>query len=104
MMSNGLLDEVQGLLEKGYSRGVNALNTVGYKEAFDFLEGKIPEVEMIRLIKQNTRHFAKRQLTWFHADKRIKWIPVRDNTDWNEIAENIEKEFHSICENHSSPN
>ena len=95
MLENGLIDEVRGLLEKGYSRGVNALNTVGYKEVIDFIDGKITKEEMIRFIKQNTRRFAKRQLTWFRADKRIKWIPVNDDTDWNEIAENIEKEFRS---------
>jgi tRNA dimethylallyltransferase len=95
MLENGLIDEVRGLLEKGYSRGVNALNTVGYKEVFDFIDRKIAKEEMIRLIKQNTRRFAKRQLTWFRADKRIRWIPVNDETDWKEIAENIEKEFRS---------
>ena len=95
MIEDGLINEVRGLMEKGYSRTENALNTVGYKEAFDFLEGKITEEEMIRLIKQNTRHFAKRQLTWFRADKRIRWLPVNDETDWNEIAGKIEKEFQS---------
>jgi len=104
MIENGLIEEVRGLLEKGYSRGVNALNTVGYKEVIDFIDGKITKEEMIRLIKQNTRRFAKRQLTWFRADKRIKWILVDDDTDWNEIAENIEKEFQSAHKNHSSSN
>jgi len=93
MIEDGLINEVRGLMKKGYSRTENALNTVGYKEAFDFLEGKITEEEMISLIKQNTRHFAKRQLTWFRADKRIRWLPVNDETDWNEIAGKIEKEF-----------
>lgn len=95
MIEDGLVNEVRGLREKGYVRTENALNTVGYKEAFDFIEGKITNEEMIRLIKQNTRHFAKRQLTWFRADKRIRWIPVNEETDWKEIAENIEKEFRS---------
>jgi tRNA dimethylallyltransferase len=104
MIENGLIEEVRGLLVKGYSRGANALNTVGYKEVFDFIEGKISKEEMIRLIKQNTRHFAKRQLTWFRADKRIKWIPVNDETNWNAIAEQIQKEFISARKNPSSPN
>lgn len=93
MIENGLIEEVQGLLEKGYSRGANALNTVGYEEVFDFIEGKITRGEMIRLIKQNTRHFAKRQLTWFRADKRIRWFPVNEDTNWNVLAEQILKEF-----------
>ena len=104
MIEDGLINEVRGLMEKGYSPSENALNTVGYKEAFDFLEGKITKEEMIRLIKQNTRHFAKRQLTWFRADKRIRWLPVNDETDWNEIAGNIEKEFRSAQKNLSPLN
>ena len=104
MIENGLIEEVRGLLAKGYSREANALNTVGYKEVFDFIDGKITKEEMIRLVKQNTRHFAKRQLTWFRADKRIKWIPVNDETNWNVIAEHIQREFQSVHKNHSSPN
>jgi tRNA dimethylallyltransferase len=104
MIEKGLIEEVRGLLVKGYSRGANALNTVGYKEVFDFLDGIITKEEMIRLIKQNTRHFAKRQLTWFRTDKRIRWIPVNDETDWNVIAEHLQKEFRSIQNNASSPN
>ena len=104
MIENGLIEEVRGLIAQGYSRGANALNTVGYKEIFDFLDGKTTKEEMIRLIKQNTRHFAKRQLTWFRADKRIRWIPVHDETDWNEIAKHIQKEFLSVHKNLSTPN
>ena len=104
MFTNGLIEEVRGLLGKGYSRSANALNTVGYKEVFDFIDGKTTEEEMKRLMKQNTRHFAKRQLTWFRADKRIKWIPVDEDTNWNAIAEYIRKEFQSTYKNHTSPN
>ncbi len=104
MIENGLIEEVRGLLVKGYSRSANALNTVGYKEVFDYIDGMITKEEMIRLIKQNTRHFAKRQLTWFRADKRIKWIPVNDETNWNAIAENVQKEFKSTNKNLLSPN
>lgn len=104
MIENGLIDEVRRLSAKGYSPGVNALNTVGYKEVFGFLDGKISKEEMIRLIKQNTRRYAKRQLTWFRADKRIRWIPVNDETDWNKTGGQIEKEFRSLHPNQSSPN
>ncbi|RPI05921.1 MAG: tRNA (adenosine(37)-N6)-dimethylallyltransferase MiaA [Ignavibacteriae bacterium] len=96
MIRNGLIEEVHGLIQKGYSRSANALNTVGYREAFDFIDGKISEEEMIRLIKQNTRHFAKRQLTWFRADKRIKWIPVDEQTDWKRIVETIHHQLRSV--------
>lgn len=63
MMANGLLDEVKGLYPY---KQLNALNTVGYKELFDFLDGKLPLEEAVALIKQNTRRYAKRQLTWFN--------------------------------------
>jgi tRNA dimethylallyltransferase len=104
MIERGLIEEVRGLLDKGYSRDANALNTVGYKEVFDFLDGKITKDEMIRLIKQNTRHFAKRQLTWFRADKRIRWILVNDETNWSVIAELIKKEFRSVHKKPLPPN
>jgi tRNA dimethylallyltransferase len=71
---------------------------------YHFLDEKTTKEEMIRLIKQNTRHFAKRQLTWFRADKRIQWIPVHDETDWSEIAERIQKEFRSVQKNSSAAN
>ena len=104
MIENGLIEEVRGLLAKEYSREANALNTVGYKEVFDFIDGKITKEEMIRLVKQNTRRFAKRQLTWFRADKRIKWIPVNDETNWSATAEHIQKEFKSAYKNPLSLN
>lgn len=63
MMESGLLDEVKGLYPYKH---LNALNTVGYKELFDFLDGKLKLEEAVALIKQNTRRYAKRQLTWFN--------------------------------------
>lgn len=89
MIEKGLLDEVRRLKELGYSSNLNSLNTVGYKEANDHLAGKITREEMVRLIKQNTRRYAKRQLTWFRADKRIQWIRVNEETEWDIIAEKI---------------
>lgn len=65
MLSEGLLDEVQGLLEAGFSPRLNPLRTIGYQEPIAFLQGELEEVEMIRLIKRNTRRYAKRQMTWF---------------------------------------
>jgi tRNA dimethylallyltransferase len=96
MIENGLVEEVRELKARGYLSGMNALNTVGYKETFDFIEGNLTKEEMVRLIKQNSRRYAKRQLTWFRADKRIRWIPVSEKTDWNEIAEMIQKEFQTV--------
>ncbi len=93
MIEKGLIEEVRDLTKRGYSPPMNALNTVGYKEVFDFIDGKLTKADMLDLIKKNTRHFAKRQLTWFRADKRIRWIAVDEKTDWNEISELIIKDF-----------
>jgi len=56
----------------------NSLQTVGYRELFDYFDGKTTWEEAIRLIKQNTRHYAKRQMTWFRADKTIKWLDANE--------------------------
>jgi len=77
MIKQGLLDEVRSLLPY---RTLNALNTVGYSELFDYFDGKIGLPGTIELIKQNTRRFAKRQLTWFRKDKDIKWFEA-SNTE-----------------------
>jgi tRNA dimethylallyltransferase len=71
MVDQGLVDEVRSLLPY---RHLNALNTVGYSELFDYFDGKTDLDTAISLIKQNTRHFAKRQLTWFRKDKEVKWL------------------------------
>jgi tRNA dimethylallyltransferase len=71
MMKNGLLEEVKSLIQY---KTLNALNTVGYKELFEHLEGKTSLDKAIELIKQHTRNFAKRQITWFRHDKEIIWL------------------------------
>jgi tRNA dimethylallyltransferase len=73
MINNGLIDEVKSLVSYKY---LNALQTVGYKELFDYLENKTDLPTAINLIKQNTRRFAKRQLTWFRKDKEITWFEL----------------------------
>ena len=74
MVEQGLIEEVRSLLPY---RHLNALNTVGYSELFDYFDGKTDLQTAIELIKQNTRRFAKRQLTWFRKDKEIKWFMAR---------------------------
>ena len=71
MMDNGLLDEVKSLLTY---KSLNALNTVGYKELFKYLENQWPLDFAISEIKKNTRRFAKRQLTWYRKDYNIQWF------------------------------
>jgi tRNA dimethylallyltransferase len=78
MIREGLVEEVKGLIP---FRELNALNTVGYKELFDYFDGKITLGEAIGLIKQHTRNYARRQLTWFRRNKEIQWFrPEKENT------------------------
>jgi tRNA dimethylallyltransferase len=71
MIASGLFEEAQSLYA---FRQLNALQTVGYQEVFDFMEGKTSRDEAIRVLKQNSRNYAKRQLTWFKKDKEIRWF------------------------------
>jgi tRNA dimethylallyltransferase len=71
MMDAGLLDEVKSLLP---NQQLNALQTVGYSELFDYLNGKCSLDESIRLIKQNSRHYAKRQITWINRNENLVWM------------------------------
>jgi len=73
MLSAGLEDEVRSLLPY---RKCQALQTVGYKEMFEYIDEKIPLEEAVRLIQRNTRHYAKRQMTWWRKDPSIKWIDL----------------------------
>lgn len=74
MMENGLLEEVQKLKEMGYHKEMVSMQGLGYKELLDYLDGTCTLEEAIYLIKRDTRHFAKRQLTWFKREKEVSWI------------------------------
>lgn len=88
MMQSGLLIEAEKLFPK---RHLNALNTVGYKELFAYLQGKCTLNEAVSEIKKNTRRFAKRQLTWLNnQEKDIIWVDYK--ADVNELVEKIEKQ------------
>ncbi len=87
MINSGLLDEVKNLQTKGYDyKTHNSLNTVGIKEVFKYIEGEYDFETMKLLIKQNTRRYAKRQMTWFRKDKRINWINVNEYSDVKNLA------------------
>lgn len=94
MIKNGFIEEVKMILDKGYSKEINSLNTLGYKEIIDLLDGKLTFNEAVNRIKINTRRFAKRQMTWFNADKRIKWFEIDSYKELNNIAENILEDFY----------
>ncbi len=79
MLEQGLIEEVKGLYEY---KNLQALNAVGYKEIFDFLDGKTSLQEAVEQIKINTRRYAKRQMTWFCKDKEIQWLDAEKDLDW----------------------
>lgn len=93
MLKEGVVDEVSSILKLGYAKDSNSLNTVGYKEIIQYLDGEISIDRAIELIKRNTRRYAKRQMTWFNADKRIKWYDINSEIDLVNLADKIAKEI-----------
>jgi tRNA dimethylallyltransferase len=87
MMSAGLLEEVRSLLP---FHELNALQTVGYTELFQHLQGKSGLEEAISLIKQNTRHYAKRQITWLNKNRHVIWMDNENDFKRN-ILDALEK-------------
>ena len=83
MLNAGLLDEVQKLKDMGYHRGMVSMQGLGYKEILAYLDGEYPLEEAVRILKRDTRHFAKRQLTWFRREKDTIWMN-KDEFDYNE--------------------
>ena len=78
MHNKGIIDEVAHLKSLGYSRNLTSMQGIGYKEIYAFLDGECSEDEAFDKIKQNTRHFAKRQLTWFRREKCVEMLEYED--------------------------
>ena len=78
MVQSGLLNEVSALKEKGYTKDMVSMQGLGYKEVLDYLDGEISFEEAIYRIKRDTRHFAKRQITWFKRERDVTWINKQD--------------------------
>ena len=89
MIELSLVEETKNILELGYSKKLNSLNTVGYKEIIAYLDGEISLERAIELIKRNTRRFAKRQLTWFRADHKTTWVDIDKENNLDKISEKI---------------
>lgn len=85
MLKQGLLEEVKGLQREGLHRGMVSMQGLGYKEILAYLEGEYPLEEAIRILKRDTRHFAKRQLTWFRREPEVTWVD-KDKFDYRESA------------------
>jgi tRNA dimethylallyltransferase len=93
MMRRGLLEEVRAIAASGADPSLPALNTVGYAELFRHLAGELPLDEAVRLVKQHTRNFAKRQLTWFRREPGLRWYPCDAEGDIAAAAGRMAADF-----------
>lgn len=90
LMDKGLVDEVKGLVDMGLTFDSISMKGIGYKEVISYLQGEYDEEEMIDLIKKNSRHYAKRQLTWFRRYDKMFWLNISDYTTDDEALEALE--------------
>ena len=94
MMENGLVEEVQTLKSMGCHRGQTSMQGLGYKEILDYLDGRCTLDEAVYVLKRDTRHFAKRQLTWFKRERDVRWLNLPDfDNDREKVLEYIIAEF-----------
>lgn len=96
MIDNGLVEEVTKLKDRGLTKDMVSMKGLGYKEILSYLEGEISLDDAIYIIKRDTRHFAKRQLTWFKREKAVTWINKEDfDFDENKILEYMKEQLKS---------
>ena len=93
MMAQGLLDEVKKLKDSGLSPEAQSMQGLGYKELWPVLTGETNLSDAVSLLKLRTRHYAKRQLTWFKRDERIQWLPWTPGQDLDALTDLICKNF-----------
>lgn len=99
MLEAGLVEEVRRLKEMGCTRTMVAMQGLGYKEILDYLDGKCTLEEAVYVLKRDTRHFAKRQLTWFRRERDVRWVKLEDyEFDKTRILEAILKDMEAVPE------
>ena len=91
MFKEGWIEEVRSLLDKGYHTELVSMHGLGYREIAQFLTGKLTYTKTESLIKRNTRHFIKRQITWFKKEKDIHWLTIEKNQTKEIILSNVKK-------------
>jgi tRNA dimethylallyltransferase len=89
MFAEGLIDEVRSILNKGYSKELKPFQTLGYKQVIQYLEGNYDLAEAIAETKKATRRYAKRQLTWFRREQRIKWYLMNNDNNCQSVLDRI---------------
>ena len=95
MLEQGLLEEVKRLKEMGCSRGMVSMQGLGYKEILDYLDGTCTLEEAVRVLKRDTRHFAKRQITWFKRERDVRWLSLEEfGGDRRMVLDHMLEEFY----------
>lgn len=94
MMKQGLVEEVKELKDSGCTRDMVSMQGLGYKEILDYLQGECTLSDAVYLLKRDTRHFAKRQITWFKRERDVKWLNLPDfNNDMDKVLETMIQEI-----------
>ena len=89
MMEDGLLEEVKGLIEEGYTKNLVSMQGLGYKEFFDYFDGEMSLEETVDKVKRDTRRFAKRQLTWFRREKEVVWLNKKEYEQEKNLLDSV---------------
>ena len=93
-IEKGLVEETRRLLAQGYSRSLTSMKSLGYRQMAGFLEGDYDFDEAVRLLKRDTRHFAKRQMTWFRKEPEVQWVSVSPDESTSNITARIMEQVH----------
>ena len=97
MLKSGMIEETKNLLSKGFNETAEAFKGIGYMDILDYIAGRIDSKELEEHLKQDTRRYAKRQLTWFRKDKRINWISLKEHGfSVEKTAGLISKKIHNL--------
>ncbi|MCY4613917.1 MAG: tRNA (adenosine(37)-N6)-dimethylallyltransferase MiaA [Nitrospira sp.] len=88
-LAKGLVDETRALLAKGYSRDLVSMKSLGYRQMAGYLEGEYSFDEAVRRLKRDTRHFAKRQMTWFRKEPGLTWIEVQPDESVRSVSQRV---------------
>ncbi len=88
-VARGLIEETRGLLDAGYSRQLGSMKGLGYRQISGYLAGEYDRAEAMRRLKRDTRHFAKRQLTWFRSEPDVEWLPIDEQETAERTAERV---------------
>lgn len=91
MLSDGLISEVRALISEGYTKNMISMQGLGYKEIIDYLNGETTLDEAVYILKRDTKHFAKRQLTWFKRERDVTWIDKSEYNSDKEILDDMLK-------------